>query len=288
MNTTKLNLKIIPHASSCPDVNEESPTKKQRMVSDQKASQYLDSLRRAFETQNSAQVIYVTVAEEKSLNQSKSAAAWQALCKDIFGDQDVTPSGVPVASSRKRPEGNQGGTRKSPGGNQSGIRKSPKKGPTLPKKAELIAEQGGQMPPHHFYEGYLKQYVGTLFLTTVKSMWEVGIFETYTSKEQPFVLFSKQITRPADVNPKIEAYIPLQDLIDNGLIFPDIQTFNPLAKVIGFEQAKPVAYGLFYSFYTGFNLATAFYRNFRGEWGYRWAVYDRLKVGESGSMGDSK
>lgn len=284
MSSIKLNVKIIPHASGCPDVNEESPTKKQKMVAGLQATQCLDALRRAFGTQNSAEIIYVTVAEEKSKDQSKSSSAWQALCKDIFGDQNVTATGVPVGT-RKSPEKSTSGGQNA---KSTGIRKSPRKGPTLPKKAELIAEQGGQMPPHLFYEGYLKQYVGTLFLSTVKSMWELGIFETYTPEEQPFVLFSKQIVRPTDVNPKIEAYIPLQDMIDNGLIFPDIKTFNPLSKVIGFEQAKPVAYGLFYSFYTGFNLATAFYRNFRGEWGYRWAVYDRLKVGEAGSMGDSK
>ena len=284
MNTTKLNIKIIPHASGCPDVNEESPTKKQKMIAGLQATQCLDCLRRAFETQDSAQVIYVTVAQEKAKDRAEGEAAWHALCKDIFGSQEESNK-----KTRKSPDKTTiGSTRKSPPEKPNAASKSTRKGPTIPKKADLMVEQGEQVPPHHFYEAYLKQYVGTLFLSTIKTMWELGVFETNTPEAQPFVLFSKQITSPADVSPKIEAYIPLQDLLDNGLIFEDIKDFNPIAKVIGFEQAKPIAYGLFYSFYTGFNLATAFYRNFRGEWGYRWAVYDRLQVGEAGSISDSK
>uniref|UniRef100_A0A6C0CH21 Uncharacterized protein n=1 Tax=viral metagenome TaxID=1070528 RepID=A0A6C0CH21_9ZZZZ len=246
-------MRIIPHASNCPDVNEESPTKKQKIISDQKTTQCLDCLRRAFETQNSSQLLCVALAEEKSKDRSKSSAAWEATCKTIFS-----------------------------------IRLAQKAQNIGDKGVGLAGDQITESSPRLFYEARLKKYLGELYLATIKVMWEMGIFTVYEPDEKPFVLFSKQVDFPADINPKIDAYIPLQDLIDNSLIFADIKTFNPLASLIGFEQAKPIAYGLFYSFYPGFNCATAFFRNFRGEWGYRWAIYDRFKVGEVGSIRKSK
>lgn len=241
-----MNIRIVPHASSCFDVNEQSPTKKQKMIDDFKTAQCLDNLRRAFETQNSAQIIFMSVAEEKGKDRSKAVSVWQTKCKDAFY------------------------------------------GSGLFHRDDLMTKSGAKASPRYFYESYLKQYVGNLFLGTVKAMWKMGIFEAYKPEEKPFVLFSKQVLFPDDINPKIEAYIPLRDLIDTGLIFPDIMTFNPLANEVGFENAKPIAYGLFHSLYYGFNFATAFFRNFRGEWGYRCAVFERFKVGEVGSIRNSK
>lgn len=249
MSTHKIPIKIIPHASSCPNVNEESPTKKQKVIDDHRTVQTLDCLRRAFETQNSAQTILVMVAEEKARHHPKAKEGWQALCKAIFYRHGL----------------------------EYGFHKE-----------DLLTKSGAKMSPHYFYENYLRQYVGNLFLKTIKVMWALGVFEVYKPEEQPFALFSKQVDCPGDINPRIEAYIPLADLVETGLIFGDIRIFNPVAEVVGFEQATPVCYGLFYSFYTGYNLATAFFRNFRGEWGYRWATYDRLKVGETGSIRNSK
>lgn len=145
---------------------------------------------------------------------------------------------------------------------------------------ELRNGDGEKVSPHYYYEEYLKSYVGNLFLVHIEKLWDLGIFEIYKPEEKPFVLYSLQRDLIKDFHPEIDAYIPLQDALDYGIMFHDITTYNPLENegVKGFAGQKPIVYCLFHSLFTGFNFMFAVFRSVEGRWGFRFAVFNRMTI----------
>ncbi len=131
-----------------------------------------------------------------------------------------------------------------------------------------------------FYQTVLKKHVGDLMLQRGKTFIDSGVFKKYHPGENPITMVCVQKTITEDLLPTVEAYIPLNQLIDYGLMFKDVKTYNPLKTVKGFENATPLFYGMFHSFGIEFNLAAAFFLSEEGAFGYRWAIYDRFENGK--------
>lgn len=151
---------------------------------------------------------------------------------------------------------------------------------TVNGQISLTDRNGMIVSPHYYYEEYLKSYVGSLFLDYIDTMAKLGIFEIYKPEEKPILLYSCQRDLVKDFHPGIHFMIPLNDAIEYGIIFKDIATYKPpeIEKMEGFKDAKPVAYCLFHSVFTGFNFAFALFKNSSKKPAFRFAVFDRSRM----------
>lgn len=125
--------------------------------------------------------------------------------------------------------------------------------------------------PIKFYEEILKQFVAQSMINMLTDMDLSGVFEKYDPKTQPLVITSFQ-KHVADLFPKIELILPLDQMVKHGLAPKNASQFNPFGKEI-------LAFGMFWSYSVTFNLYGAFFRDgstTKPGYNYYWVVYDRL------------
>ena len=122
------------------------------------------------------------------------------------------------------------------------------------------------------YEKSLEDYVGDIVHSRVKYFKSLGIFD----KTKPFVMMIRQRNLTDDKLPQITGYANVEDVMDSGMVPSDFDTFNPFEGTKRDGTGKIICYAVFYSYYTDFNLSTAFY-DFGGDIGYDWCHFSRTK-----------
>lgn len=142
--------------------------------------------------------------------------------------------------------------------------------------ANLTVEDMGR-DHEALYKEVLKKYVADDFIKHIGVLLRRKVFDKYHHVKQPICLVSIQKRIETDLFPKLAAFVPLDHLESYGLIMPDLRTFNPLSDLPQYKNLAPLCFGLFQSFYHGFNLAAAFFLDDAGSVGYRWVIFDRFQ-----------
>ena len=122
------------------------------------------------------------------------------------------------------------------------------------------------------YEKSLEDYIGDIIYSRVKYFKSLNIFD----KIKPFVMLVRQRNLTDDKLPQITGYATVEDIMDSKMVPEDFETFNPFEGIKRDGTGKIICYAVFYSYYTGFNLSTAFY-DFGDEIGYKWCQFSRNK-----------
>jgi hypothetical protein len=122
-----------------------------------------------------------------------------------------------------------------------------------------------------FYQDILKEKVINGFISIIGLFNARRIFEDYPPSEHPLVFCA--------FNPTLKYEIPGVSLV-NSLRRMQIHKMAPLDahRINPFPKSKFVAYGMFYSYYFGFNIFAAIYTsdNFK-TYQYYYVIYHRLK-----------
>ena len=140
----------------------------------------------------------------------------------------------------------------------------------------LIPSEIMPVMPEVFYKDSLKKYITGTFLNHAKVLHSYWVFKEFNPETHPIVLYANQTNVDTDLYPEVTAYLPLNELIDYGLICTDMADIRSAPGTEGFEGVKPVCYGLFHSFHSRFNLAIGIFVNEKMEWGIRALNFDRL------------
>lgn len=132
-----------------------------------------------------------------------------------------------------------------------------------------------KMPKHidrdTVYQESLKDYMGDIFLARVKYFDSLGIFDSF----DPFIMISLQRNVESDKLPSINGYVRIEDLYETKLIPKEMVNENPFENVAAFKNAKKLCHVVFYSYYSGFNLCSTFYKSKDGSIGYQWIEFIR-------------
>jgi len=139
--------------------------------------------------------------------------------------------------------------------------------------------------PETFYKNILREHIGNLFMRHISVLKARGVFDRYNPITQPICLIATQKKVETDILPRVDAMIPMKHLVDYGLIFADMLSYNPLEKLEAYKGLKPLCYGVFHSFHYGFNLAAAFFLGTDGVVGYQFATYNRFEHIEPNRVG---
>ena len=155
---------------------------------------------------------------------------------------------------------------------------------SLKEKSKMTTEEIG-LDPVEFYKKILKDHIGNLFMRHISVLKSRGVFDRYNPVTKPICLVSTQKKVETDILPNLDAMIPMKHLVDYGLIFADMLSYNPLSELAAYKDLRPLCYGVFHSFHYSFNLAAAFFLGTDGVLGYRFACYNRFEHIEPNPIG---